>query len=237
MKFLKDILTFFRLPEVSIDLMKRETVKNHPFYAELVDKYYIEANSFHPRYKLFKMLRHGVALCVLPSSFDEYMEVIEASGRRNIKKAIRLGYVFSRIKFNDFLVDIAEIRRSTGYRQGKMPEDMIKGPVMPVHNPDSATHFHDYPYFGVKKGEKLVAYAGLFIAGEAAMIEHMLGHAEYQADGIVPLLISGMAERIFSDYPQVRYYCYGMWFGASITMRRFKRKFGFYPYRVSWLLG
>mgnify|MGYP000713562934 CR=1 FL=1 len=236
MRIISDMISFFRLPEAVIDLMKAETEGNDPFYAELVENYYKEANTPHPRYKLFGAMRYGVALCQLPRSFEDYLKIVEASGRRNVKKAERLGYLFSRINFNDYLIDIGEIRRSAQWRQGKMPDEIINSPVMPIQNPPSRTNIHDYVYFGVLKEKKLVAYAGLFVAGEMAMIEHILGHAEYQQDGIVPLLIIGMANEIFKSYPKVKYYCYGTWFGASVTMRRFKKKFGFRPYKVKWEL-
>ena len=68
------------------------------------------------------------------------------------------------------------------------------------------------------------------------MIEHIYGHAAYQSDGIVPLLLVGMGEYVRAHYPTVMYYGYGSYFGASETLRRFKRKFCFQPYRVKWLL-
>ncbi len=69
------------------------------------------------------------------------------------------------------------------------------------------------------------------------MVEQIYGHAKYQADGVVPLLIIGMAQDIMENHERVKFYGYGSFYGAGITMRRFKRKFGFLPKRVTWRLG
>src|SRR5262249_38502859 len=50
------------------------------------------------------------------------------------------------------------------------------------------------------------------------------------------LLILEVAREIYASYPTVKYYAYGTYFGASESMRRFKRKFLFYPHRVTWKL-
>jgi hypothetical protein len=181
--------------------------------------------------------RHGVATCVLPPTFDAHFMGIEASARRNFKKAQRNGYSFQRIRFNDHLQDVAEIRRSTDVRQGKVPEEILKGDVTPCKDPESRTLFHGYPYFGVLRDGKLYAYAGCLLAGELCLVEHIYGHAQYQPDGIVPMLLISIAGYLMQQHPSVKYYAYGAYFGAHETMRRFKAKLGFKPYRVTWQLG
>jgi hypothetical protein len=69
------------------------------------------------------------------------------------------------------------------------------------------------------------------------MIEHIYGHAAYQSDGVVPKMIVDTAGYLMECHPAVKYYGYGSYFGASATLRRFKKKFGFMPCRVKWLLG
>jgi hypothetical protein len=186
---------------------------------------------------LIGKLTFGVALCPLPEGKGDYLKAIEASGRRNVKKAQRLGYVFRKIDVNDNLGDIQAIRQSADVRQGKMDVDFLKGEVVQCRNPEPRTRTHGYPYFGVLKDGHLYAYAGVLIAGEMAMIEHIYGHAAHHADGVVPALLVGIAEHLAVQYPSVRYYGYGSYFGASETMRRFKRKFLFMPHRVKWILG
>jgi hypothetical protein len=207
------------------------------FYERITREFYREAVRRHPKLPLIRRLQYGVALCPLPAGFDEYFMMVEAAARRNFKKAQRNGYDVKRINYNDHLVDIRGIRASTKVRQGVMSAEFLEGKVTPCFNPPPVAMSHDYPYFGTLKDGCLVAYSGVLVAGELAMIEHIYGHAAYQADGVVPMLIIGMAEYIKKHYPSVRYYGYGSYFGAGETMRRFKRKFCFTPNRVKWVLG
>jgi hypothetical protein len=186
---------------------------------------------------LFRRLSHGVAVCVLPRQFDSYFMTIDGSARRNYKKAQRGGYEFSRIDYNSFLDDITAIRRSTDRRQGKLPEEFLSQPARPVTDPPSRSPSHDYPYFGVRREGKLYSYAGCLVAGELCMLQHIFGHAAFQSDGIVPLLIVSIAKYLLAHHPEVKYYAYGTFFGAGETMRRFKTKFAFVPHRVTWQLG
>jgi hypothetical protein len=236
MKLIEQIREVLCLPHLSINLMWEKTAENHAFFARLVEEFYRDSKKRHPKYLVISKFRHGVATCVLPQEFDSYFMMVEASARRNYKKANRLGYTFQTIDFNSFLGDIGEIRRSTEYRQGKMLRSFLDAEVKPGSDPPSATRFHAYPYFGIVKDGKLYAYAGCLIAGEVCLLEHIFGHAKYQEDGIVPLLIIGIAKHLLSMHPDVRYYCYGTYFGAAESMQRFKRKFCFNPHRVSWAL-
>ena len=234
-RLLDDIRTMLHMPTVTIGLMTRKAEGNDAFYRDLVNSYYRETRKRHPRFPLVRALSFGMTLCRLPEDADTYFTMIDASARRNVKKAGRLGYRFSVIDFNEHLGEIADIRCSTDERQGRMPDELLSGKVDPCRNPPSKTDVHDYPYFGVLAGDgKLVAYAGCFVAGEACLVEHILGHAGFQRDGIVPMLVIAMAGYIMEHYPNVKYYGYGTYFGAGESLRRFKRKLGFNPHWVKW---
>ena len=222
---------------VPINLMFSSVKGKDPFYARVTEDFYRDAMRRHPKVPLIRRLQFGVALCVLSSQFDDYFMSIEPAARRNFKKAQRNGYIFHRINVNDHLCGISEIRKSAEVRQGRMPDEYLAGEVQACINPAPVACTHDYPYFGVIKEGKLVAYAGVMIAGELAMIEHIFGHATHQGDGVVPMMLIGMVEYILGNYPSVKYYGYGSYFGASETLRRFKRKFCFTPHRVKWMLG
>jgi len=228
---------FLRLPAVTIDLMLRATEGNDPFYERMVRQFYSETRARHRRFPLLRRWRYGVALCRLPPTAEQYFASIESAARRNYKKAQRLGYTFERLEHNRFLADMKEIHASTGVRQGPMPEQLLRGEVKPCNDPPSRTNVHDYPYFGILKDGKLVAYSGSLVAGEAFLIEQLYGHAAHHADGVVPMLLIDMAGYIRSHYPRVKYYVNEMYYGAGETMRRFKRKFGFVPHKVTWVLG
>ena len=231
----KDLGTVFRLPRVTINLMFAETQRNDPFYQRIVGEMYNTARRRHRKNPFVRSLEYGVALCPLPSAFDDYFMMIEAAGRRNVKKARRMGYTFQRIAYNDYLDDVRAIRNSTDVRQGKLAEDF--GEVRPCTDPPTRTDMHDYAYYGVLRDGHLLAYGSCFISGELCMLEHILGHAECLSDGIVPLLIVGIARELMEKYPRVRYFGYGTYFGCGTTLRRFKKKFLFLPHRVSWELG
>ena len=232
-----DVADALRLPVVEINLMHRATAENDPFYDRIVREFYDSTQKPHPKLRVVKDFQIGMALCQLPGDFEAYLKMIEASARRNYKKAARMGYQFAPIRCDDHLLDIGEIRRSAEIRQGKMPDQFLGAELKPCANPESRTRLHDYPYFGVMKDGKLTAYTGCLVAGEIFMIEQMFGHAAHQPDGVVPLLIIGMAGYMLGSYPNVRYYAYGTYFGAGASMRRFKKKFMFLPHRVKWMLG
>ena len=234
---IKDIGEIARLPRLSVDLMLRGSADNDPFFAKITKQFYASSRRRHPKLPLIGMLTHGVAICELPADFDAYFMMIDAAGRRNVKKANRNGYQFDRIAFNSYLDDIGEIRRSATNRQGELPDAFLKREVAPCDNPHSRSPVHDYPYFGVLKDGHLVAYMGVLVAGELAIIEHIYGHAGFQRDGVVPKMIVDTAGYLMKHHPTVKYYAYGSYYGASETLRRFKRKFRFAPYRVKWMLG
>jgi hypothetical protein len=232
----RDLPALLRLPTVTIHLMHEAARMNDPFYLRLVEEFYALTRKRHPKFPLLREMAYGVALCRLPPSQEAYLQAIESSGKRNFKKAQRLGYRFNRIEFNDHLADIAEIHKSANVRQGPVPDEWLKGRVSSCANPVSRTNTHDYVYFGVLRDDRLVAFAGCFVCGEIAMIENLLGHADCLSDGIVPLLLSGMVGELVGRYPSVRYYAYGTYYGGGVSLRRFKKKFGFEPHRVRWVL-
>ncbi len=234
---LQDLWLLLGLPHVRINLNYAATADNDPFFAGVVREFYEESRRFHPRLPLVRRERHGVSVCPLPLTFGEYFELIEASARRNYRKAIRLGYRCERIDINAHQDSIREICRSADVRQGKLPEELLRNGIGLCTDPPTRNPTHDYPWFGILRDDKLVAYAGCLVAGEICSISHILGHAAHQSDGIVPMLIIDIAESMYRNHPQVRYYRYGNFFGASPTMRRFKKKMAFVPYRVDWVLG
>jgi len=235
--FWEDINSLRNLPVVSVDLMCRETENNDPFFKKIVQEFYDETQQRHKKFPVIKANTYGVALCQLPKNFEDYFMSIEAAGRRNFKKAKRNHYSFRRINFNEHLIDIRDIRQSSDVRQGKLSDDFLNGNIKECQDPETKNTMHDYAYFGIFRDERLVAYAGCFIAGELCDVQHICGHTQHHSDGVVPMLIIHIAKYILDHHPCVKYYSYGTFFGAGITMRRFKRKFCFIPHKVQWILG
>ncbi len=224
------------MPVLTINLMLKRSLDNDPFYPQVVREWHSDAVKRHQKFPLLRTKEWGCAVCVLPRTHQDYFMYVEAAARRNFKKAQKAGYTFRVIDFNAHLAEVAEIRQSTTERQGAVPDSFLTGDVAAHQNPKSRSAFHAYPYFGVFLEEKLVAYSSCFVAGELCSLQHILGHAGFQSDGIVPMMLIGIAEHLYTDHPAVRYFMYGTYFGAAPAMRRFKKKFRFYPHRVHWRL-
>ena len=236
-QFISDLVSFRHMPGVTVDLMLRETAGNDPFYEQVVRDYYASTRKRHPKFPLVRIDEYGVALFRLPPAFEEYFMGIEASARRNYKKAARMGYRFEKIDYNVHLDSIREIWQSKTVRQGKVPDYLLQGAVSPCENPPSRSNIHDYAYFGVLQDRTLVAYLGCLVSGEMCAIEQIYGHAEHHPNGVVPMLIIDLVRNLPEQYPQVKYVTYDTFLGAGRNLRRFKRKFRFAPHRVTWDLG
>jgi len=235
-EFFKDLRAVSKLPKARISLMAARTADNDPFYEQVVQSFYRDARRRHPRFPLIRNLQYGVALFPLPKKREDYLGLIEASARRNIKKALRLGYSVSPIDFNRHRAEIVAIIRSAPARQGPMPDGLMSGEIPEISDPPSRTSFHDYIHLGVKKDGELRAYCSCFVAGELFSVNDIFGHDAYQSDGIVPLLLTETVGYAITHHPQAKYCMYDKYFGASTTLRRFKKKFGFLPHKVEWSL-
>lgn len=235
LRALRDLAEFPRLPRATVHLMAERAAGNHPFYAWLVDEFYAEATLRHPKLPFVRQLEYGVALCELPESFDAYFANLPGSARRNCRKAERLGHEVRRFDYNAALDDVREIWLSAPVRQGPVPAPVRDGLVAPSSDPPSLDPCHDFAYYGVFQEGRLRAYAACRILGEFCDLCELYGHAGYESDGVVPLLIVGVARELYARHPAVRHYGYGTFFGASDSLRRFKRKFLFEPHRVRWL--
>ncbi len=82
-----DLLAMRKLPRVTVDLMVRETAGNYPFFERVTRQFYRSSRKRHRKLPLIGVLTHGVALCELPETAEEYFMLIEAAGRRNVKKS------------------------------------------------------------------------------------------------------------------------------------------------------
>jgi hypothetical protein len=191
----------------------------------------------HPKFPLVNRMRYGMAVCDLREIGHDYYGHLDATGKRNIKKAQRLGYRFATFDFNQQLDAVTRIHRSSLIRQGRQVHYRLLEQARPHRNPTSRNHLHDYPYFGVFQGDTLVAYAACLIAGELCEIQTIYGHAQFHADGVIPLLLSSISDYLGTHHPRVVYYSYGTYYGATPSMKRFKRKFLFKPCCVHWHLG
>lgn len=224
------------LPRIDVSLDYQAALDNHEFFPRIVKEFHQQTRRRHRRFPLVGALSWGMAVCVLPDDFADYVLSLEEPSRRNYVKSLKSGQRFARIDFNRHLEEIAEIRASSQVRQGQVPDEYLHGTVEPCTDPPSRSDLHGYPYFGVFADGRLAAYAGCLVAGEAFMVQHILGHAAYQSQAVVPRLIMDMARVAIEFHPRARYFMYGTYYGARPDMRRFKLKFGMSPHRVRWRL-
>lgn len=234
-RFLYDLRLVVSLPQVKVHLMRSIALDNDPFFVRMVDRFYKDAMRRHPKFPFIRNLQFGVALSEMPASSEQYMAKIPASGRGNVKKALRNGYVFSKINYNDWLMDIADVQCST-MRRRPNSENLLTKEIPAIYDPASRDSRHDYIYFGIIRNGKLCAYSGYMVSGELLAVGDLFGHNEHMSDGVVPLLLVMTVDYIRRHHPSVRYYMCDKYFGAGETMRRFKVKFNFKPHRVTWVL-
>jgi len=227
----------FSTPTKELCLQIDKTHNNDPFFEKMTKTFFKDVTKPHPKMPIFGKLTRGAAINILTGDFSDYLKSIESSGMRNIKKAKRLGYTFARIEFNDYIDGVWDIRKSAPVRQGAMAADFMDTRPEEQTNPKSANLYHDYPYFGIfdEKGV-LAAYAGCCLAGDVIELSHFYGHAEHQKNGVVPLVIVSIAEYVLENHPNIKAYMYDGYIGASPTLKRFKKKFGFLPHHVKWRL-
>lgn len=235
---ISDLKEICGLPKINISLGCYKT-KDDEFYKKVVSDFYYEATSRHSKLLIVPQMKYGVALSDLAEDFDTFFMKIAPAARRNYKKSSRLKYIFRKINASEYTDEIYAIRTSTKVRQGRLPDKILKKKVSANENPVPLYKGYGYPYYGVfSEDGVLVAYAGILVTGEIAIMESIYGHAKYQSDGVVPFLIINLAkEWIESDeYGNVKYFSYGTYYGASETMRRFKKKMDFKPHNVNWCL-
>lgn len=197
----------------------------------LAKQFYHIVTRPHSTYKIIPNKKYGVGLIRIPENFDDFLKgKIMQAMRTNRNKALKKGYHFQPITGTDYLDDIYEINCSAENRQGNkmksaytdktaVKEFLESGPIM----------------FGVLNSEgKLVAYISPWVLGDFVDISKLLGHEDYNNDGIMYLLVSGLVEEL-SRQKTVKYLMYDTFIGAQPGLRYFKERLGFQPYVVKWV--
>jgi hypothetical protein len=228
----------FQTPKSPLSLMLEKIEGNDSFYKKITINFYKLVTKRRRKMSLFRQMTRAVSVCLLPNSYAVYIKSIESSGHQNVKKAIKNGYTFKTINYNEHLDDIWDIRRSTRTQQGNVPDSSISSRPKASADPKSNTLYHGYPYFGVFDPEnKLEAYTGCLLAGEVIEMSHFYGYADHQKNGVVPLLITSIFNHTIENHPQIKAFIYSGYIGASPTLKHFKKKFNFLPYQIKWSLN
>ncbi|MFM2208247.1 MAG: hypothetical protein RL213_2222 [Bacteroidota bacterium] len=191
--------------------------------------------SRHPKFPLISRKTVGVALLPL-DDFKTSEDYLESVGGKNSaayfsRKAIRAGYAYAAFDPNSRADDIQRIHLSSPERQGKKMDSSYR------------TGFGEYPsdrrnsFYGVFKGDELVAYIWIVRSGQLLLMNRIMGHADHLRNGVMYLLVSSLIrQEIDKEGAQGRFVMYDTMLGASAGLRMFKERCGFRPYRLKWRL-
>jgi len=177
----------------------------------------------------FNFYFYPVAIIKVPKDIEEYLKLIGAKSRNMNKKAQKSGIKCRIFNWNEYLDDIYEINRSSSVRQGREMDSSYKEYPKKVKKQDS----DDFRviYIGAFKDEKLVGYIELYIYGNFAMINRILGHKEYLKFGIMNLLMKTCVE--YSIDNGVEYINYlTMMNRNNNSLSAFKYRVGFREYSL-----
>jgi hypothetical protein len=222
-RLLDEGLELVRLPRATIEMSGDDACLYH----------YRDFTRRHPRWRLIQNKAWGVALVPLPERPEDYLSGIRKKLRRRVERAAEAGFTFGPVDVIARIDEVLAINKSAAQRQGI--------PMHPDYFDEAAvrTYFEwAGPTYGVTDGAGVLrAYLCLRTAGEVAIVERILGHADALDEGVMYVLTIGaiqdLIERRGAD-GRPRWFMYDMFSGASEGMRTFKHVIGCRPYRVSW---
>jgi len=172
---------------------------------------------------------YPIAVIKVPNMIEEYLKLIGAKSRNMNKKAQKSGIECRVFDWNDYLDDIYEINTSSSVRQGReMDSAYQQYPKRIDTNPQG-----DFKivHIGGFKEEKLVGYIELYIYGNFAMTNRILGHKEYLRFGIMNLMFKeAAAYAIQSGLEYINYLT--MENRKNNSLSAFKYRVGFREYSL-----
>lgn len=189
------------------------------------------------RLKIFKNKTIGVALLRIDDfkDFDSYYKSVNGknSAAYYSRKSIKRGYCFIEVDLNNYIDDVFEINTSAKLRQGREMSEKYLTKQKEFHRNEN------YRYYGVLNVDgRLVSYCSVAFFGQFLSIDNLLGHKSYLNDGIMYLMLIELNRIIFNEMRGggLEFVMYDTFFGASDGIKLFKKKLGFKPYKVNWIL-
>jgi hypothetical protein len=125
---------------------------------------------------------------------DSYADLVARTknGRRDARKAERLGYTVRRFHYPSHTADIDAIHHSKPIRSGGAMQGHYRDhlpPSEPFQYPDFAHCLYHWDYwFGCFLEDTLVAYIKLVRVGDVATYMQILGHGAHLENGVMFLL-------------------------------------------------
>ncbi len=187
----------------------------------------------HPRMKVTRSKKWGVALLPLPATFDVYQSD-HTSLRKRRRHAMKDGYSHAIVSPLAHVDEIVAINRSVPARQGHpMAEHYLDRDTV-AKNAESITEMH-----GVFDREgQLRAYSVVRPIGDVAVISQILGHGDHLERGIMYLLMGEIVQTAIERRDSLgssRWLMYDTFWGATKGLAFFKERAGFAPYTVDWV--
>ncbi len=169
------------------------------------------------------------AMITVPIDESDYLAAIGPKTRNMIRKAERAGYTYREFEYNDELDALWAINRSTPERQGKPMSKSYRERPDPSHGVQDLCDEHRRVWVGGYVGETLSAYCQLVLCGELAIVNRILGHADFLRDGVMDGLALALVRRCIGT--RVRFINY-LTLKTSPGLRHFKESTGFRPLAV-----
>ena len=178
-----------------------------------------------------------LAMLRVPSTIESYAQRIGDKSRNMVRKAERLGYRYTSVDPDQYLDDIVTIRTSEPMRQGRpIPGYFHSKPrhLLYAHFKSASCGYHGEEFYGIFKDNTLVAYATLFLYGQLAQVNNILGHKDHRNHGVMNLLLYEMVRRLIQEKPWVKAinYLYPD-LGTASGIGLFKQSVGFEPMAVT----
>jgi hypothetical protein len=179
-----------------------------------------------------KVYFYPIAIIKIPVKIDQYLKEIGPKSRNMIKKAEKNSINCEVFNWNEKLEEIYVINRSSEKRQGREMDDSYQ------EYPKEITYSNEddfkIVYIGSFLEKKLIGYIELYIYGNFAMINRILGHKEYLKLGIMNLMIKSCVEySISNDISYINYLT--MQNRENNSLSAFKYRVGFRKYSLEEL--
>ena len=184
------------------------------------------------RVKHKELYFYPIAIIAVPMKIDQYLKDIGPKSRNMNKKAEKNSISCEIFNWNEKLKEVYEINRSSKKRQGReMDSSYQEYPKEIIYlNEDDFRIIH----IGSFLEERLIGYIELYIYGNFAMVNRILGHKEYLKFGIMNLMIKSCVE--YSIDKNISYINYlTMQNRENNSLSAFKHRVGFREYSLEEL--
>ncbi|MBN1338012.1 MAG: hypothetical protein JXA03_01740 [Bacteroidales bacterium] len=176
---------------------------------------------------------YPAAVIEIPGSYDEYSNLIGYKSRNMIKKAEKNRILYRAFSWNDYLNDIFMVNTSAVFRQGRRMDRPYRQYPKAVEYPQNGEF--KIIHIGGFLDVQLIGYIELYVYGNIAMTNRILGHMNFLNNGLVNGLFGFVIEYAIRNH-SFRYLNYlTMLNEKSDRLSAFKYRVGFRNYSIKQL--